>query len=554
MKRVWAVILTLCVAWSLAACGASGTPKDDAAASDTESVTESVNDVNGGSGGEEETKSVREPVPDTVRPRVIVTTDLECDDMNSLIHMALFFNELDMDGIVYSASQYHFIGDGEHTLGEINPNFCCLDENAASLTSYRPMEMGWIENLWNNEYAEVYPFLKENDPRYPAPEELLSVTKVGNVEFEGDVRAATEGSDLIKDAMLDDDPRPLYVMSWGGFNTVARALLSVAEEYRETDQWDDIYKKVTDKTVVCGYTQDMTYRDYIHELYPDLVLMSATDSYGSYFAAQTSQADVIDMFKSDWMKENIKFNHGALMEKYGLFGDGTYYEGETPENQFGEVLVIDWGWGFAYYYDPYDFLGEGDSISYIPLLDFGLRGLENPAGTTMCGKVSYTTEGDLRSFSEMVMDPAPVETVGYNPVTGAASNDSGRYIKAYQEEFAARADWCVNAYEDCNHAPIVTVEESDAEAAPGQVVKLNASVRDPDGDDYTAYWWVDEQYADYSGDSKSLQVWDPVSASTFFTVPADAAAGDRFCLTLQARDKADAPMTRYAQVIVTVTE
>ena len=37
------------------------------------------------------------------RPRVIVTTDLECDDMNSLIHMALFFNDLDVDGIVYSA-------------------------------------------------------------------------------------------------------------------------------------------------------------------------------------------------------------------------------------------------------------------------------------------------------------------------------------------------------------------------------------------------------------------------------------------------------------------
>ena len=489
------------------------------------------------------------------RPRVIVTTDLECDDMNSLIHMALFFNDLDVDGIVYSASQYHFVGDGEHTLGEINPNYCCLDPNAADLTSYRPMELGWIESLWENEYAEVYPFLVENDPNYPTPEYLLGITKYGNIEFEGDVRFNTEGSDWIKEAILDEDERPLYLMSWGGFNTVARALLSIAEEYQDTPEWEEIYNKVCSKVVISAYSQDMTYRDYIHDLYTDLVFMNTTDGYEAYFAAQTGQPDVIEMFRSEWMKNNIKFDHGALMGKYGLWGDGTHYEGELDENQYGEILVLDWGWGFAYTYNQYDFLGEGDSTGYITLLPFGLRGLHESLGSTMSGKVSYTTEGDTRSFMEIMASaseaPAPVD---YNPFTGQANNNSGRYLKAYQEEFAARADWCVSAYDDCNHAPEVAVKEMNLEAAPGTFVALDAVVSDPDGDDTIAYWWVDEQNAIYSGSSKSLQVWNPVAESTSFTVPADALPGDQFCLTLQVTDKADAPMTRYVQVFVTVIE
>lgn len=496
------------------------------------------------------------PVTDTedIRPRIIVTTDLECDDMNSLIHMALFFNDLDVDGIVYSASQYHFIGDGEHTLGEINPNFCCLDPDAENLISYRPMEMGWIENLWTNEYAEVYSSLRENDVRYPDPEYLISVTKVGNVEFEGDVRFDTEGSDWIKAAILDDDDRPLYLMSWGGFNTVARALLSIADEYQETPEWEEIYNKVTKKVIISGYSQDMTYRDYIHDLYTDLVFMETSDAYEAYFAAQTGQPDVIEMFRADWMRDNIKFNHGALMEKYGLWGDGTHYEGELDENQYGEILVLDWGFGFAYTYNQYDFLGEGDSTGYIALLPFGLRGLEEPMGSTMSGRITYTTEGDTRSFMEAMMSPSTEIPTDYNPVTGQASNASGRYLRPYQEEFAARADWCVSSYEDCNHAPVVSVEELDVEAAPGEHVTLNASIEDPDGDDTLAYWWVDVQNAVYGGEAKAIQVWNPISASTCFTVPADALPGDQFCLTLQATDKADAPMTRYAQVLVTVTE
>ena len=55
--------------------------------------------------------------------RVIVTTDMEVDDMNSLIHLALYLNVLDVQAVAYTASQYHFLGDGVHTLGEVNSHW-----------------------------------------------------------------------------------------------------------------------------------------------------------------------------------------------------------------------------------------------------------------------------------------------------------------------------------------------------------------------------------------------------------------------------------------------
>lgn len=502
------------------------------------------------------------------RPRAIITTDLECDDMNSLIHLSLFFNDVDVDGVVYSASQFHFNGDGVHTLAEVTPHYSCegnvagsgdeliLPDQVPGLKSFRPMELGWIEDLWDNEYREAYEYLSQNSPNYPTPDYLLSVTKVGNVQFEGDVRFDTEGSDLIKNAILDDDPRTLYVLTWGGFNTTARALLSIADDYRGTDQWDAIYNKVCSKVVAVNYTQDYSYYDHIVQIYPDLQLMELSDGYAGYFTANNAQADVIDTFNSEWLTQNIKFNHGSLMNKYGLMGDGTYYEGEVSNMQYGQMLRIDWGGGMSGDFDAYDFMSEGDSGTFMALIDVGLRGMESrEMGKygTLAGTVTYkSNDPHPKSFIEKMMEQAAAPVSNYNPVTGQPSNTTNRYLRAYQEEWAARADWCVMGYEEANHAPIVSVAQEDITAQAGTAVPLSASVTEPDGDGYSVSWFVDPYVSSYSGASRNLQVWNPMDASTSFTIPADAAAGDVFCITLTVQDDASARMTRYAQVLVTV--
>ena len=194
------------------------------------------------------------------RPRTIVTTDLECDDIDSLLHLLLYSNDIDIAAIIVSASTHHWIGDGEHTMGEVIESY----QKNGDLTIWRPMEVNWVYDTIRNEYASVYGNLVKHDSRYPSPGELVERTKIGNIEFEGDMRYDTEGSDFIKSILLDDDPREVYVESWGGANSVARALKSIEEEYKDTPEWEAIYNKVCEKTTQISWgDQDNTYKDYI---------------------------------------------------------------------------------------------------------------------------------------------------------------------------------------------------------------------------------------------------------------------------------------------------
>ena len=146
----------------------------------------------------------------TLKPRSIVTTDMEQDDYDSLIRYLMYTNEVDTQGIVYSASRYHWSGDGKGTT-----YFHSGREYTTPQTSWRWTGNTTIEDQLLPAYAAMYPNLKVQDPNYPTPDYLKSITKLGNVQFEGDMAADTPGSDLIKAKMLDDDPRPLWVSGLG---------------------------------------------------------------------------------------------------------------------------------------------------------------------------------------------------------------------------------------------------------------------------------------------------------------------------------------------------
>ena len=85
---------------------------------------------------------------------------------------------------------------------------------------------------------------------YPTPDYLKSVTHIGNITNVGEMEKVTDGSEFLKNLFLDDDPRTLYVQTWGGTNTTARALKSIEEEYKDTDQWEEIQQKINDKLVL----------------------------------------------------------------------------------------------------------------------------------------------------------------------------------------------------------------------------------------------------------------------------------------------------------------
>lgn len=266
------------------------------------------------------------------RPRTIITQDAEVDDMDSLIHILLYSNEIDIQGIIQSSSQHHWIGvEGKETPDK--PTAGIMKSSTGHKFSEKKR---WPGTDWMFEYIdayeEVYSNLKKHDSSYPTPDYLRSITKIGNIGYEGEMDAPTDGSELIRKAILDDDERTLYLQAWGGINTIARALKDIELEYKDTDQWDAIYDKVVNKVVIsaCGQ-QDYTWEYYIKDVYPDLKFMNSNQM-GAYAYMWGSRPDDASKatLKADYMLKNLEKGHGALLDLYVTWGDGTYLEGEIP--------------------------------------------------------------------------------------------------------------------------------------------------------------------------------------------------------------------------------
>ena len=133
--------------------------------------------------GSNRSVSVNVTVTKTQRPRCIVTQDAEVDDMNSLIHILLYSNEIDIQGIVQTASKFHWKG--------------VADQKEEQYTKpYRWPGTEWMQK-YLDAYQKVYPNLKKHDKSYPTPAYLKSVTKVGNIGYKGEMDSKTAGSELI---------------------------------------------------------------------------------------------------------------------------------------------------------------------------------------------------------------------------------------------------------------------------------------------------------------------------------------------------------------------
>src|SRR5215469_18008310 len=173
---------------------------------------------------------------EAVRPRVVITADPELDDNNTIIRAILYSSDVKLEGLIYVSSQFHWRGDGKGTTQYIaGREYTRL--GLCPCTSWRfAADERFIDNIVDA-YAKAYPNLKVHDPDYPSPEELKSKIKWGNVDFDGDFSKDTDGSNLIKSLLLDDEPGPLYVTAQGGESTIARALKSIYDQFAKTPQW-----------------------------------------------------------------------------------------------------------------------------------------------------------------------------------------------------------------------------------------------------------------------------------------------------------------------------
>ena len=126
-----------------------------------------------------------------------------------------------------------------------------------------------------------------------------------------------------------------------------------------------------------------------------------------------------------------------------------------------------------------------------------------------------------------------------------------RWAEAFQNDWAARADWCVvPQYADANHPPTAEAAALEVVAAPGDAVALDVSrSTDPDGDKLAFRWWQYREVDTYPGE---VEIVDPHRARASLTVPHGAKPGATIHLIAEVTDDGWPPLTRYARVVVTV--
>jgi hypothetical protein len=119
-----------------------------------------------------------------------------------------------------------------------------------------------------------------------------------------------------------------------------------------------------------------------------------------------------------------------------------------------------------------------------------------------------------------------------------------------QRDFATRLKWSVTPkYINANHEPVVKIEGPlNVMASPGEKIRLNGAVSDPDGNAVFIKWWQ-FQVGSYPN---NVVISNPNSAQAEIRIPNDALGGQTFHLILEATDDGVPSLTRYQRMIITV--
>ncbi|MEX2152247.1 MAG: nucleoside hydrolase-like domain-containing protein [Gemmatimonadaceae bacterium] len=502
--------------------------------------------------------------PNAQKPRVVVTTDPELDDSNSLIRYLLYSTDFRTEGLVYASSQFHWKGDGTGKKWAVpNREYFRFGVNLCPCESWRwaPTER-FIDDAVDI-YERVYANLRVHQPDYPTPGALRSKIRWGNVEFDGDISKDTPGSNLIRDLLLDDDPEPIYLLAWGGASTIARALKSIQEQHEGTAAWPAVRAKVSSKAILSlSGDQDDTYANYIRPNWPDIRSLTAGQGgvgvgYGAFVFASAENAPY---FSSDWQRANVS-SQGPFGAHYRVWGDGKQM---VPGDRFdyfglaGQTIAELRAKGYVVWLPPRpkgEFLGEGDTFTFFNLIDNGLGAHREETPGGWAGRVAVNPAsprarqgGAATSFEEFMRN---LERIRPEGPSSRPPSPHPNFTPAAQNGFAARMKWSVTpTYAAANHEPTVAIRGNfRVSARAGETVRLEGTVSDPDGHAVAMHWWRWKDVDTYPGE---VSLSHPTALATRLRVPNDATPGQTIQLVLEATDNGTPALTRYQRVIITV--
>ena len=423
----------------------------------------------------------------SLKPRVIATTDGEVDDRSSMIRFFLYTCDFDVVGIVQVNSMFQKNGHSQEL---------------------------WLEKELAA-YGQVLPNLRLHNPDYPDASQLRRVSCVGNENIK-DLWAAppnmetkdTPGSQLIIDTLLDNDPRPVHVLAWGGVNTTAYALWKLKTQYPK-EKFDYAVSRIR---IYCIWYQDGG-GSWIQNNLPQACINEAYQWHDVWDYQSINEnpmkkpsanpLEIQAYMGMNWLATNVQTGHGPL---------GALY--------------------------PQKYVSEGDTASFLNLIHNGLAADQDFTLGGWGGRAVH----DNPAFPNHVTDRNLSDD-------GDAHKLFWRWIPAAQDDFAARMDWCVKAFKEANHAPVAQVLGGlKRDVKPGETVKLKATASDPDGNQLSYKWW---EYADADSVAANVAIAHSDSLDqASFVVPNEP--GKQVHIILEATDNGAPPLVGYQRIIFTI--
>lgn len=437
------------------------------------------------------------------KPRLIVLTDIsnEPDDEQSLVRLLVYSNEFDLEGLIATTSVW--------LRDKIRPDI--IRETIGA-------------------YAKVQPNLLKHAPGFPPAGRLLGLVKSGSAEF--GMRGvgfgkSTEGSNWIIEVVDRPDPRPVWVAVWGGANTLAQALWDV----KYTRSPEELERFVAKLRVYTIADQDDSGR-WLRITFPGLfyiVSPSSVDSREYYLATWTGISgdryyrngpmEDFELVDNPWLEENIIRGHGPLGARYPKLA----------------------------------YIMEGDTPSFLNLIQNGLGGDIEP---------SYGGWGGRYELRRSYAETRPIwtnsrDTVRTRDGREHTSNTATiwRWRRAFQHDFAARMDWCVQPFEKANHNPAAVLNGDKTkdvlyvQAKTGEAVRLSAAgSADPDGHALRLRWWIYPEAGTYRGKASLSSVdgletelrWEP------------GAKPGTVHVILEITDNGSPELTAYRRAVVSI--
>ncbi len=389
--------------------------------------------------------------PHVDKPRVIVMTDIanEPDDQMSMVRLLVYANQLDIEALIATTSTW-------------------------MRATVRPDVLHKVIAV----YGQVRSRLEAQAPGYSTAASLDALVVKGQEGYGmGGVGPdrLSPGAEAIIKAVDRPDERPLWVLGWGGTNTLAQALFHV----RRTRKPADLEAFVAKLRVYAISDQDDA-GPWLRRVFQNL-----------HYIAMPSSQDGEEYYLATWT---------------GISGDRFYRNAPgadftTFSNAWVQANIRSQGPLGALYIRPCC-IHEGDTPSFLGLIDNGLGSAMNPTYGGWGGRYVWRQpSGESRPLWTQGGDSYPGRDSSRDTVAGVDgqtyTSDQAtiwRWRTAFQHDFAARMAWASG--HGTNHNPRVVVNGESGTApitvlaAIGAPVVLDAAgTTDPDGNALIYRWF-----------------------------------------------------------------